>query len=96
MSVPTNRKPETSFLNVSWRHQLLTATTRDGSFVEDGRPDLLRLRRCSADDLGLELASDIDLGFMRWLTVRVPTRRVPPPSPVKPNLTVESRIQTRR
>ena len=24
------------------------------------------------DVLGLELASDIDLGFMRWLTVRVP------------------------
>jgi predicted enzyme related to lactoylglutathione lyase len=24
------------------------------------------------DTLGLEIASDIDLGFMRWLTVRVP------------------------
>ena len=24
------------------------------------------------DTLGLEVASDIDLGFMRWLTVRVP------------------------
>lgn len=24
------------------------------------------------DTLGLELASDVDLGFMRWLTVRVP------------------------
>jgi predicted enzyme related to lactoylglutathione lyase len=24
------------------------------------------------DTLGLEIASDVDLGFMRWLTVRVP------------------------
>lgn len=44
------------------------AISRSQLFVLDQDEAL----RFYTDTLGLEVASDVDLGFMRWLTVRVP------------------------
>ena len=47
---------------------MYNAITRSQIFVLDQDEAL----NFYVDVLGLEVASDIDLGFMRWLTVRVP------------------------
>jgi catechol 2,3-dioxygenase-like lactoylglutathione lyase family enzyme len=73
---------------------MIDAVTHSSLFVLDQDEAL----RFYVDTLGLEVSTDVDLGFMRWLTVRVPGRpghEVLLEKPGPPSMSEETAAQVR-